>query len=1167
MSGKSILPSSQMPLGYEPKPTSKSLNTGSTSTPNTKQATFLSLVKGMGVAPPRFDGQTKNFLNWSRQMDVFFRELDLVEIVNATSVDEVSGTIHGLEKDRLLADMLLFSVEPQLVGLIADLHSGLEMWQKINAEFNRQDGSSVFRTLVSLITYKSQGIGMAGHCDEFISIVRTLVSQGVHLPTDALACFLLHSFPPKYGPLVTMLLGKLDGTLTLESIKAHAINAENQFKSVGQKATDAVFVSQKKWMGPKYPSQKGFFKGPNSRFPNRTANFNKPTCSRCGKPGHVASKCYTKQPEFVAVAQVDQDRTIKKTKLYQEAGTQVIDEVEKLNKKQHFHGSVAEKSVTVTIENGIRHFQCHGGGLKKLRKGDHMTHDAKAGVGNQPNLQEEATNGPSPCMESKTPASLGIEPETSPKIQAKVKIKTPEIITSAIEAEVERDIEKELEERKILSNEQLVEESVNHVTESTNKMNIDDYSFVVDSGASSHMVWNQKILHSMVPANCNISQAENGRDLNGTAIGEVSCQHKCGQNSTILHLKDVILVPALRMNILSVAKLVAHHHRVQFTKSNCTITTKSGHFVAQADKENGLYILHVSIKTFEEEALVVSTTESQLQLWHNRLGHVNEGTLQAMFQNDSKIKLESGPLNCTSCIKGKYARAPFTSSESKSKKIFELVHSDVCGPLEVEGISGYRYFVTFIDDKSRYAFIYLLRHKSEVFDKFKEYSAHVKNMFETPVKILRSDNGGEYISEAFREYLKMTGISHQTTVPYSPQQNGVAERMNRTLMDTTRSMLYTAQLPARYWTFGVMSAAYVRNRTWVKYLKKKSPYEELFGKIPNLETLKVFGCLCWVQVPAEKRRKLDPRAVKCIFLGYSTSSKAYIVQNLDSKRIYTSRDVKFFEHLFIPWSQTSCEGDNTISNENDMSSTSDSSGCKTQGELELLPINTSESTPTLSETDSEILISPMQQTSLSEGENSDISLSDSEDEQYNGDRDWLGSRYIMQPANIPPQRDLNAPPRDAKRKSHYRKDDSEVALVLIPGPDTYHEALNSDDATEWLKAMKEEISSLNKNDTWSLVPLPPGRKPVGCRWTLGIKRDAEGALERYKARLCAKGFSQREGIDYNETFSPVVQFNSIRVVLTIASLFKMDVQQMDVKTAFFKWRTRRRNIHETTSRF
>lgn len=178
MSGKSILPSSQMPLGYEPKPTSKSLNTGSTSTPNTKQATFLSLVKGMGVAPPRFDGQTKNFLNWSRQMDVFFRELDLVEIVNATSLDEVSGTIHGLEKDRLLADMLLFSVEPQLVGLIADLHSGLEMWQKINAEFNRQDGSSVFRTLVSLITYKSQGIGMAGHCDEFISIVRTLVSKG-----------------------------------------------------------------------------------------------------------------------------------------------------------------------------------------------------------------------------------------------------------------------------------------------------------------------------------------------------------------------------------------------------------------------------------------------------------------------------------------------------------------------------------------------------------------------------------------------------------------------------------------------------------------------------------------------------------------------------------------------------------------------------------------------------------------------------------------------------------------------------------------------------------------------------------------------------------------------------------------------------------------------------
>jgi hypothetical protein len=339
-------------------------------------------------------------------------------------------------------------------------------------------------------------------------------------------------------------------------------------------------------------------------------------------------------------------------------------------------------------------------------------------------------------------------------------------------------------------------------------------------------------------------------------------------------------------------------------------------------------------------------------------------------------------------------------------------------------------------------------------------------------------------------------------------------------------------------------------------------------KKPNFLEMKVFGCICYAHVPDEKRTKLDARATKCLFLGYSSSSKAYIVQELGSGRTYTSRDVTFFEDTFLERANMSGDGmvcqdrpDNEPPLRVDGENTTDASlGEMKNADQRIVPvvaddnfdvgnqISTGEEESMVSRGDDNIGVE--HQSSLEDQDDLEESDEDFFDPQPFGERDYMGSHYVMQEADIPPRLDLNAPPAYAKRRSHYRDTNDETVLVTVPGPDTYKQAVKSEHSKEWLEAMEDEMDSLHKNKTWQLVKRPDNCNIIGCRWKLGIKRGADGVPERYKARLCAQGFTQEYGVDFEETFSPVVHFNSIRLFLTVAVWMKMDVQQMDVKTAF-----------------
>jgi hypothetical protein len=250
---------------------------------------------------------------------------------------------------------------------------------------------------------------------------------------------------------------------------------------------------------------------------------------------------------------------------------------------------------------------------------------------------------------------------------------------------------------------------------------------------------------------------------------------------------------------------------------------------------------------------------------------------------------------CEHCVYGKQNHVRFPSSAMRAEGILQLAHSDVFGPVSVLSLRKSMYYVSFIDDLSRNTWIYFPRNKSEVFYRFKEFKALVENQTEKRIKVPRTDNGREFCGNEFEEFCKKCGIVRQKTTPYTPQQNGVAERMNKMLMGKTRCILSGVELGQKFWAEAVSTACYLVNRSPSSTLDDKSPQEVWIGKKPSLTHLKVFGREAYVHVPKENMSKLDKKVEKCIFIGYKDGLKGYKLWNPETKKVVYNRDVVFRE--------------------------------------------------------------------------------------------------------------------------------------------------------------------------------------------------------------------------------------------------------------------------------
>jgi hypothetical protein len=670
-------------------------------------------------------------------------------------------------------------------------------------------------------------------------------------------------------------------------------------------------------------------------------------------------------------------------------------------------------------------------------------------------------------------------------------------------------------------------------------------SWIIDSGSTDHMTHESSNFSSYnTHPSKHCVKTANGSSSAVSGVGSLPLTSSMSL-STVLH------VPHLSGKLLSISQITKELKcSVTFFDTHCVFQDLlTGTMIGLGRERDGLYYLDLNWHAKEDTGQVhqvvgSSTSEAQIWLWHRRLGHPSFRYLLKLFPS-LFLKNNVSSFHCDSCLLAKHHRTSFHPRFNKSSVPFSIIHSDVWGPSRVTNRSNTKWFVSFIDDCTRVSWVYLLKEKSEVISIFQSFHQMILTQFNTRVQVLRSDNGGEYFKKELSAYFHAYGIIHQTSCVDTPQQNGVAERKNRHLLEVARSLMFAMNVPKSLWGDAVLTAAYLINRMPSKVLQFQTPLQSL-SKTHSLPTLlqippKVFGCVCYVHIHKQYRSKLDPRAQKCIFLGYSTTQKGYKCYHPPSTKILVSMDVTFLEdQAYFSGGdlELSLQGENLQSEE------------KSWNVLPTLELN---SVPS-----SGPALDPREQASLDQS-NDQLVVP------VTGNPEIVSSLEPTTPVDSHVD-DSNMP--IALRKSTrtcpsiYRYPISNYVsshrlspsckafanqLSSVSIPKNLQEALNN---PRWKAAMVEEMEALQKNSTWKLVELPKDKKTVGCKWVFNVKHKADGSIERFKARLVAKGYTQTYGIDYQETFAPVAKINTIRVLLSLAANLEWPLQQFDVKNAF-----------------
>lgn len=389
-------------------------------------------------------------------------------------------------------------------------------------------------------------------------------------------------------------------------------------------------------------------------------------------------------------------------------------------------------------------------------------------------------------------------------------------------------------------------------------------------------------LHDFTEDNAESITVGDGKTCKVAGHGTIHIRRKIGNQWLNGSIENVLYVPSLSRNLFSVGACTKIGYDVIFTDDLVTIS-KDGVPMAYA-VSHGINLYRVLIQSVSRTE-TNTAVESSIRLWHERLGHANIKILQEMNKEGLINIGRFSPKDkffCEACQLGKQHRHPFNDSQPRNTKPSELIYSDVDGPMQNESIGGSRFYVIFKDDASGYTHIYFLKHKADVFEKFKEYFALVTNKFNMSLKILRVDNGKEYVNQNMKELRKTRGIQLELTAPYTPEQNGCSERQNRTLVEKARTMLHAKNLPLNLWAEAMNTAVYVYNRTPLSHKNGQIPFETWTGKRVHFRHIKTFGCNAYMHIPKQQRRKWDVKSKRMIFVGYEADRPTIVssIKNL-----------------------------------------------------------------------------------------------------------------------------------------------------------------------------------------------------------------------------------------------------------------------------------------------
>ncbi|KAL4360887.1 hypothetical protein GQ457_04G022640 [Hibiscus cannabinus] len=418
-------------------------------------------------------------------------------------------------------------------------------------------------------------------------------------------------------------------------------------------------------------------------------------------------------------------------------------------------------------------------------------------------------------------------------------------------------------------------------------------AWILDSGCSYHITPNREWFSTYMPINSGSVYLGDDSCCNIVGIGEVRIRMYDG---TVRTLCDVRHIPDLKKNLISLGTLHKNGFIPKADEDRETIRIVKGALIVMKGKITTGNIYKLLGSTVVGGANSVESCDDDTKLWHMRLGHLSESGMVALYKRNLLHGVKSCKLNfCKFCVLGKQTKVSFMTGKHKTEGILDYVHSDVWGPTRESSLGGSMYYVTFIDDFSKKVWVYFLKQKSKVFAKFKQWKAQVENQTGRKIKYLRSDNGIEYTDSQFQRFCEDHGIQRHFTVRKTPQQNGVAERMNRSLNERARCLRLNAGLPKCFWAEAVSMACYLINRSPRASLSGKVAEEVWSGNVVDFSNLRIFGCPTYVHVPGDERSKLDAKSKKCIFLGYKKGVKGYKFWDPVAKKMVISRDTIFNE--------------------------------------------------------------------------------------------------------------------------------------------------------------------------------------------------------------------------------------------------------------------------------
>ncbi|MBW0541403.1 hypothetical protein O181_081118, partial [Austropuccinia psidii MF-1] len=645
---------------------------------------------------------------------------------------------------------------------------------------------------------------------------------------------------------------------------------------------------------------------------------------------------------------------------------------------------------------------------------------------------------------------------------------------------------------------------------------IQPQELIIDCGTTHHMFNSLKCFTSFSKTpEISVSTGDSASTLLSTGIGTVVIL--CGSQS--LCLENSLFVPRLNCNLVSL--LALSQKNIVIHRENENFSLKTNNFgIIRGKIINKLMRVEYSVP---ENHL----TTTALNPWHERLGHPGNQAIRTMG-------LPVTNSTCSTCDLNKMHMLPFNKHFGEIIQPLDCVHLDLVGPVSPASNSGFRYFLTIVDQAISYKTICLLKLKSDAFEQFVIVKNHMESFHDRKLKTLVSDQGGEFVNDKFKKLAETDGFVHILSPAETPQHNGFSERANRTIIEKARCLLNRSNLPKKYWAEAVKTAAFLSNLIPTPSRNNISPYASWKGLPPRIKRLRVFGCRAVISIPRSQRSwKFGPVGAEGVLLGYENKNSAYRILRLSDLKVVISKHVKFEEDVFpqILGAGSTKEAwlvpyNGLIETEDiarDIPSSSPSSSNESQEDL---PCHPSEG--------SSRMVDEVQEPPVAAEEVEDSDPISSSRIKVIGPRHPTLIVGDVNSSNILP----------------YQRRPKTLLTSISKAPRTFNQAVKSLDKDSWLKAIDKELASMNHLDVWDVVNLCPDYKLVGTTWVFRIKKDHLNNVVEYKACLCAQGFTQTPGVDFDKTYAPTGRLNSLRCLIAHAASRGLHFHQIDVKSAF-----------------